>query len=164
MMNVNRPRRVGIALALALAPVASPVSATHFRYMTTDWSRGASTSVRFLLPHLPDAVDPLGPQYLGIAGILDGAPTTFQAVTLLTSGGVAFTDVTGTTFAIAGPAVFTGPATDPVFAPLRGSLGSGTPTGRFAVAEVPEPSSWALLLIGFGLMGVALRNRKAVGA
>lgn len=161
-MNIKGAHRLGIALALAL--VASPVSATHFRYMTYNWRLGAAVSVQFLLPHLPDAVDPLGPQYLGILGTLNGAPATFEAVTLLTAGGVAFTDVTGTTFAIAGPAAFTGPATDPVFAPLRGSLGSGTPTGRFAVAEVPEPSSWALLLIGFGLMGVALRNRKAVGA
>lgn len=35
---------------------------------------------------------------------------------------------------------------------------SGTPSG---VAAVPEPASWALMLVGFGAIGGAMRSRKA---
>jgi hypothetical protein len=31
--------------------------------------------------------------------------------------------------------------------------------GLTAVQAVPEPSSWALMLVGFGLSGFALRRR-----
>lgn len=37
----------------------------------------------------------------------------------------------------------------------------GTPA---ATAAVPEPASWALMIAGFGLTGVALRRRKALPA
>jgi hypothetical protein len=29
---------------------------------------------------------------------------------------------------------------------------------------VPEPATWAMLIIGFGLVGAAARRRKAMGA
>jgi hypothetical protein len=35
-------------------------------------------------------------------------------------------------------------------------------SGSFNVAGVPEPSAWALMLIGFGGLGAALRRRRAV--
>lgn len=34
---------------------------------------------------------------------------------------------------------------------------------RAIVAPVPEPTSWALMLIGFGAMGVSLRRRRRTG-
>lgn len=34
--------------------------------------------------------------------------------------------------------------------------------GSFIATAVPEPSTWALLLVGFGLVGGALRRRKQV--
>jgi len=33
---------------------------------------------------------------------------------------------------------------------------------NFAVAEVPEPATWALMITGFGAAGAALRRRKAL--
>jgi hypothetical protein len=36
---------------------------------------------------------------------------------------------------------------------------------NIAVAAIPEPGTWALMISGFGLMGAALRRRRAtVGA
>ncbi|MFS0772108.1 PEPxxWA-CTERM sorting domain-containing protein [Sphingomonas sp. 1P08PE] len=33
-------------------------------------------------------------------------------------------------------------------------------TAQFDVAAVPEPSTWAMMLLGFGAVGVALRRRR----
>ncbi|MEO7411428.1 MAG: PEPxxWA-CTERM sorting domain-containing protein, partial [Sphingomicrobium sp.] len=33
-----------------------------------------------------------------------------------------------------------------------------------AIAAVPEPSTWAMMLIGFGGVGVAMRRRRRTGA
>jgi hypothetical protein len=48
-------------------------------------------------------------------------------------------------------------------------LSSGRQLGQYiwdskAFDAVPEPSSWALLIVGFGLTGAALRRRRAIAA
>jgi hypothetical protein len=50
--------------------------------------------------------------------------------------------------------VFGGSSNSQVFDDL--TFGSGTPGGT-----VPEPASWALMIVGFGLVGVSMRRRKA---
>jgi hypothetical protein len=41
------------------------------------------------------------------------------------------------------------------------SPGSSVPFGfNFVVGQVPEPSSWAMMLAGFGLIGLTLRRRR----
>jgi len=47
-------------------------------------------------------------------------------------------------------------------ATLVGSLGSGELVGLTAYS-VPEPSTWALMIGGFGLAGMALRTRRRTG-
>jgi hypothetical protein len=43
------------------------------------------------------------------------------------------------------------------------SPGGSVPFGlEFLVAQVPEPSSWAMMLTGFGFIGLAFRRRRAV--
>ena len=34
--------------------------------------------------------------------------------------------------------------------------------GRLSITDVPEPATWALMLIGFGGMGLALRSRRGL--
>ena len=46
-------------------------------------------------------------------------------------------------------------------ASLIGSLGLSGITG-ISVVPVPEPGTWAMLLLGFGFIGVALRSRRPV--
>ena len=60
-------------------------------------------------------------------------------------------------------ATYTASATD-AGAAIRIVLGSPGVQGdfdnvRLSVAGVPEPASWALMIMGFGLTGVALRRR-----
>ncbi len=49
-------------------------------------------------------------------------------------------------------------------ATLVGSLGSGELVGLTAGAEVPEPSVWALMILGFGGVGVMVRRRRTLAA
>jgi PEP-CTERM motif len=43
------------------------------------------------------------------------------------------------------------------------SPGGAVPFGLdFVVAQVPEPSAWAMMLAGFGMLGLAFRRRRAV--
>ena len=45
---------------------------------------------------------------------------------------------------------------------VRGYAGeNGQYTGLLTLAGVPEPSTWALMILGFGLTGAALRRRSA---
>lgn len=62
--------------------------------------------------------------------------------------------------------LFTGPASNPTFNTGTFNLSGGFTAGpatltitRAAVAAVPEPGTWAMMLIGFGAMGVSLRRR-----
>lgn len=40
----------------------------------------------------------------------------------------------------------------------------GVNVGRTVTAAVPEPATWALMIMGFGLAGAAIRNRRSVDA
>jgi hypothetical protein len=69
-----------------------------------------------------------------------------------------------------GPALFTGTASDPVFTPGTYNLanpffGNGTLTIS-SIAGVPEPITWAMMIIGLGFSGAAMRyrSRSAAGA
>ena len=63
--------------------------------------------------------------------------------------------------------LFTGPASNPTFNTGTFNISGGFTAGaatltitRAAVAAVPEPGTWAMMLIGFGAMGVSLRRRR----
>lgn len=48
------------------------------------------------------------------------------------------------------------------FTGLSAMFGDGAPTNGYGIAlAVPEPSSWALMLVGFAATGYALRRRRA---
>ena len=67
---------------------------------------------------------------------------------------------------LSGPALFSGPASNPVF-----STGSFVLTNPFfgdrvtlqisaAAQAVPEPTAWSFMILGFGLAGLTLRYRR----
>lgn len=64
-----------------------------------------------------------------------------------------------------GPALFTGPASNPTFNLGTFNLtsivsGNSTITISQAVTAVPEPGTWAMMLLGFGAVGFAVRRRR----
>jgi hypothetical protein len=74
-----------------------------------------------------------------------------------------FSEVVGTAFS------FTGAATAPLQLGSSGRVRSfrGTVTGNFSSDPVPsvlvpEPETWAMLVLGFGLVGVSVRRRRKV--
>lgn len=65
-----------------------------------------------------------------------------------------------TFFSANGPQLYEGTPYDPTF--LRGTFNTsgGELTISPAVAAVPEPGTWAIMLVGFGAAGAALRRRR----
>ena len=66
--------------------------------------------------------------------------------------------------------LFTGPASNPTFNTGTFNLSGGFLAGpatltitQAAVGGVPEPGTWAMMLLGFGGMGVAMRRRRRAG-
>ena len=44
------------------------------------------------------------------------------------------------------------------------STSTGTFGGVVTAAPVPEPATWAMMLVGFGGLGVAMRSRRRASA
>ena len=101
-----------------------------------------------------------------IPGIFNGKAETASTIAFGTGLAAQF-QILGTSAGFAqfgGDTVFTGPFSNPVFSPgtfnftgfSRGTL-TVTPA---ATAAVPESATWAMMLVGFGLIGAALRTRR----
>ncbi len=86
------------------------------------------------------------------------APTTcvFTTVPITTVSGCGFTKYTMTFAGTARSVLFQGAVFD--------DITIGAPGGGPGVGGVPEPASWAFLMAGFGLLGGAMRRRRAIQA
>ncbi|MGB7407352.1 MAG: PEPxxWA-CTERM sorting domain-containing protein, partial [Pontixanthobacter sp.] len=56
--------------------------------------------------------------------------------------------------------IFSGTLQNPVFTAGSPTLNRGTLVISEVAAAVPEPATWAMMLIGFGAIGFSLRARK----
>lgn len=111
-------------------------------------------------------------QTFAFSGSADGAPFTFPTGTARTS--LAFTSTFR--YGDALPPIDPGALTDPLLAARSNVSFAGIPVsgaarasvagpggGSFFVASVPETATWAMMIIGFGTIGGALRHRKQGG-
>ncbi|UUR08895.1 PEPxxWA-CTERM sorting domain-containing protein [Sphingomonas glaciei] len=84
-----------------------------------------------------------------------------------TSGGLALSVVGGGGISFAGDPLFAGYEGSPTFVP-GDYIGTGEVGGptiynisiRNVTAAVPEPATWAMMLLGFGTIGVTTRHRR----
>lgn len=164
-----------IAAAAALLLASAPASALTKFTITGDYS------VEFTLPDSPtilpgDATDGVNfglravPGFAtssnGLADILFFNKDVFGGLTIIDNGN----GFDWLLDASDNQQYHTGPESAPTFVPgVHDLMGFGTP-GEFTLtithipdpeSAVPEPASWALMIGGFALAGVALRRRQA---
>ena len=171
------------ALALAAAIMAStPATAQTAHFVLT----GAEQADFSIALH-PDAadIDPGGFQQFGsyddtlfgatVNGSLNGVPQQILLHFYTAAGGGGL-DVIGTfgdgffRISPAGPPVFTGAVDAPTFVVGEYDFDSDFefPTNRSyhlsitsETGAVPEPATWALMIVGFGTLGACLRGRQS---
>jgi hypothetical protein len=164
----------GLAVALVLsAGYASEASAT-----TLLFNFDGSFTASFELDSMPTPTSFTDFGFLGQSTFAD-VPIVFNGVDRtanlifgtglaaklnIVGPGIPFTQLSGDT-------LFTGTTANPVFSPgvfrlqnpFLGQSLTVTITPAPTAGAIPEPATWAMLIAGFGLMGVAMRRRRSIG-
>jgi len=165
-------KKLALALATAMAVVASPVYAATLLFNFS----GPSGTALFELASNPTPNSSqifIGSDqfsFSNVAGTFGGVAGTASTISFgngifsslsITAPNLGFTQFNA-------PTLFTGLPSDPTF--LTGSFtlvnpffGNGT-LSISPVAGVPEPATWAMMLVGFGGIGFAMRRRSKVRA
>jgi hypothetical protein len=156
---------VGAAVALGvLASAAVSQAATVFDF--TYSGDGYSGSGQFI------SNDTVSSYYItDVTGVANGSAITglsnyAGASNLLTFPGLPSTDQGGISFVTASGVMFNlftqGSAAEYVLSSAVDSVGyasNGVPI-ILSISAVPEPAVWAMMLVGFGGLGVAMRSRR----
>lgn len=168
-MNI---KAIMLSLVVAAAiPVAANAATLKFSVRTADGLGGYSPAYSFRLNDTPtpDAVtDSPGFSFFQINNValtpaagatgVPASPKNLQFYDEITGGAFASSDIGINYF---GYQLFDGAVGTPHF--LTGNYDLYVPSGdigaTLAIAAVPEPAGWALLIGGFGLVGVATRRR-----
>lgn len=179
MAFISLEKSTVLACALTATCLASPASAAQFLF-TFD-SEGVDVTGTLTTTDVPDA---LGAVEITAAS---GTASGFGAITLIARQGFAGNDnllfpgtgqllsANGFSFSAAGlnANLFFSTALGSFVlfgstATSTGALGIGTfavtPVVTDPVPAIPEPSTWALMLLGFGLVGAALRRPRIASA
>ena len=161
-------RRLGLALVL-IGAVALPSQASA---ATVLFTLTGPTTASFSLDQSPTPTNVNFNNFSidGVSGTLSGAPASLF-LTFDTGGKfVIATNQTTFTFLSIQGSLFSGLPADPTFivgsynpAELGVSSGADYQLSITDVSAVPEPSTWMLMLVGFGVVGGSMRlarNRK----
>lgn len=153
--------------AASLAFAATPAMAASFLFELT----GGKTASFVIDTDTPDFSSSsfIGNQvrYDNVSGTFGGTEQTVSSVSFGTFLVSSF-QISGSSLGFtqyAGPEMFSGDPAMPVFAPGSYALtsitsGAATLTISELAAAVPEPTTWAMMVIGFGMIGGAIRYRK----
>jgi hypothetical protein len=159
-----------LAFAAPAALAAAPADAATFTFTMTG-AYNAAFSIDQSRINPPSTFD--GNQFIvdAVAGTFAGAARTANSVTFnVTSfnGGLNI-ELDGEFFDFRGPQLFSGTTQMPTF--LTGSFAltdnndsSRTATLQItdgAVAAIPEPATWGMMFLGFGMAGYSMRRRGA---
>lgn len=155
--SLSRPGPMGGATL-----VISDVPVYHFRLT------GENRDIRFALEAMPEITFMgTGFRVNDVAATSNGVATTFGQIRFLSNGGLQLG--TGpSALAFAGTLrAFDGPRQYPEFRLGSFDLTSGTGAYSLSISTmpfgiIPEPASWAMMIVGFAAVGVAARRRQAI--
>ena len=160
-------KKIALGMATALVAFASPAYAAPLLFTFSDINNSS-----FQLDSNPVSAPSSIFSFTAPVtnGMQNGSSFTFGTVRFFSSigGGGVFTEFGGP--GGFGPQLFSGTTATPVFSPgtfsftdFRGiATGSTLTISAAAVAAVPEPSTWAMLITGFGIVGFAMRRRRRI--
>ena len=158
----------GIALSTAISAESANAQAVTFNLTG---SRTATFTLNSSVPNSFTSSALIGDQifFNNVAGIFGGTAgtanisfgTNLIADLNIQSSSLGFTQLSGA------DDLFAGPASNPTFNIGTFNLSGGFTAGpatltitRATVAAVPEPGTWAMMLVGFGALGVSVRRRR----
>lgn len=154
-----------IACSAVAVAVASPASAAQYNFVIT-----GSQTIKFVLDAspTPPIVDP-GNYFVlaGVSGTINNAAATFDlgfgSPTYFFNFGL-FNNTVGLGFVSTGTTLFTGTEAAPTFKLGTFTLTPDSPGPNYSlsITAVPEPASWAMLLAGFGALGMRIRRRRDI--
>ena len=171
--NVMGKKLVAAALAASLLAAASPASAAQYmiNFSTNQALFGATqTGNATIVTSDTLTTSPLnlmGYAITSISGLLNGSVITglsgFQGSNnfYYTSG--SFVDGSGLGFTTAGgtsASLYFASSAQRYQLTTTSPFSSGYVTATSSIAAVPEPATWAMMIGGFALAGVAMRRRK----
>lgn len=150
------------AVLLAAVAVAAPASSAELLF-TLDTGADVLSFVVEETPAPPITTD----DYFALSNVaatLNGAVVELELVQFWTTewssrGGFDARLVGGSTFYANGPQLYSGTTDAPSF--VRGTfVTSGGSLAITPTTSVPEPAGWAMMLLGFGIAGYAVRRRS----
>lgn len=161
-----------LCAAMLAMLAASPASATVYNFELTGTDHASFQIDAGKPPSSFTLANPafdLGRfEYDNVSGIFNGVAGTASSISF-GEGFIAPFQITGSSLGFAqfiGPVVYTGQTSDPQF--LTGSFhftnpffGKDDTLTISTVAGVPEPSTWAMIVLGFGGLGLIARRRQA---
>jgi hypothetical protein len=162
--------RVMLALALAALSLVPSQAAAAVDLFTIS---GNGTSASFNLNSSPIPSGTSSTDFLmsDVAGTYNGSPTTFAELFFFVSGeggGLQLNTQFLTLYDLGGDQLFTGTTSNPTFIPgnyLMSTFGSEDHLYSLSISSssgVPEPATWTMMMLGFGAIGLALRQRRRI--
>ena len=158
-------RRFELLALAAFWAAAVGVQAAETRFVVTVPGHEIAS---FALP-LPSAPDYSAPAqqaaFSNVSGTWNGLPATFLTVQFYPLDGLGGLYIYngGRIILDEGDVLYTGPESGPVFTPGSYSEIDGeSGVGGTVTVSVPEPRTWALLIVGLGSIGLRLRRLPRV--
>ncbi|MFN3590689.1 MAG: PEPxxWA-CTERM sorting domain-containing protein [Thermaurantiacus sp.] len=160
------------SLMLTVAVVAASFGAGSASAATMLFELSGSRNATWTLNMnpMPDSFTALQTNFFNVSGTFNGEPGVAALINFGGQPGIAALNITGTSLGFtqfSGPRLFQGPTSNPVFVAGTFQLnsivsGRSTLTISELPSAVPEASTWAMLIAGFGFVGWAMRRRRQV--